>query len=141
MNAMRFVPEVVAEWKGPKICVTVNLGPGSDLFCGGSVAHAATDLAVKIGCKSVYLVGVDLSYPGGVSHVDGAKNPYLVTGPTQAWRSISKNGLGEDVLTDEALQQYRVKMEEYISRTPDAKFYKLGRQGVTIKGAEWLDVV
>jgi len=133
-------PEVVARWKGPKVCANVNLRDDSDLYCGGSVVHSATDLGVKIGCTEVFLVGVDLSYPGGVSHADGAKNPYLVTGPTQQWRTKTKNGLGEEVITDEALQQYRVKMEEYIARKPDVSFYKLGRQGVTIKGAEWFDV-
>ena len=36
---------------------------------GGSVITLALDIVLKLGAKAVYLVGVDLAYPGGVSHV------------------------------------------------------------------------
>ncbi len=133
-------PAVVRDWPGPRAMAHVNIDdPGSDLFSGGSVIHACTDLAVKMGCKTVYVAGADFSYPGGESHVAGAANPYEVGGENSGWRMATTNGHGVEVLTDDALVQYRLRLAEYVAKHPEVKFYKLGREGLPVDGMEWVD--
>ena len=38
---------------------------------GGTVTHLAIEAAVRFGAKKIYLVGVDLAYPNGLSHAEG----------------------------------------------------------------------
>ncbi|MCR9143597.1 MAG: DUF115 domain-containing protein [bacterium] len=45
--------------------------PGEIAF-GGSVSTNAYDLALKLGCRRVLLVGQDLSFTGGLAHAKGA---------------------------------------------------------------------
>ncbi|MBI3395279.1 MAG: motility associated factor glycosyltransferase family protein [Spirochaetia bacterium] len=45
--------------------------PGEISF-GGSVSTNAYDLAVRMGCSRIHLVGQDLSFPGGLAHSKGA---------------------------------------------------------------------
>ncbi len=42
-----------------------------DLTAGATVAHAAFNLLAALGCDPIILVGMDLSYPGGLHHVGG----------------------------------------------------------------------
>ena len=41
---------------------------------GSSVGHVATYIAVQLGCKPISFLGLDLSYPGGKTYVEGASN-------------------------------------------------------------------
>ncbi len=45
--------------------------PGEIAF-GGSVSTNAYDLAFKMGCTRIFLVGQDMSFPGGLAHAKGA---------------------------------------------------------------------
>lgn len=45
--------------------------PGEIAF-GGSVSTNAYDLAIKLGCRTVLMAGMDLSFTGGLAHVRGA---------------------------------------------------------------------
>lgn len=130
-------PTVVAEWKGPRVCAHVHVNHDGDLFSGGSVVHAATDLAVKMGARDVTFCGLDFCYPGERSHVDGAPQPYQVAGDSQAWRETTKNGLGEKVTTSAEMLQYKIMLADYVKLHPEVKFYKMGKQGVTVPGVEW----
>lgn len=42
-----------------------------DALIGPSVANYALDIAVKLGCNPIILIGQDLSFKGGKSHADG----------------------------------------------------------------------
>jgi hypothetical protein len=132
-------PEVVRLWPGPRACATIVVGHPGDLFSGGTVAHSAMDLACKSGAQRVYMAGLDFSYPGNASHVDGARSPFLVSGQTQAWRETTTNGLGQRVTTSAEMVQYRRVAEDMIRERPEVKFYKLGKQGVPLAGAEWVE--
>lgn len=43
-----------------------------DIAFGGSVSTNAYDLAIKLGCRNILLVGQDLSFSNGLAHVKGA---------------------------------------------------------------------
>ena len=121
-------PAVPRSWRGRRYVIGDD-----DLFRGGSVIHVAVDLAVKMGAHTVYLAGCDFGYPKMESHVDGAAKTGT-PGLLEYW-----NGFGEILRTDENLCQYRVHLEEYIRMHPEVKFYKLGRAGADVAGAEWVD--
>ncbi len=42
------------------------------MACGSTVAHAAFDVARRLGCDPIVLIGQDLSYPEGKLHVTGS---------------------------------------------------------------------
>jgi hypothetical protein len=131
-------PQIIEQWKGPRAMATIHADCEGDLFSGGSVLHSCVDLAVKMGCRKICMVGADLCYPGGASHVAGAASPYSVKEP---WRAWARNGNGERVTTDEALTQYRSRLEDYIAENGGKnRFSKVGRDGLPVEGAEWLDV-
>lgn len=124
------LPAIPRRWKGPRCWMREG-----DLFVGGSVMHAQVDLAVRMGARTVHLFGVDLSYPGEHTHLDGAPAASRVTGP----RSRTINGLGGWVPTDDALAQYHRALESYIAVHQDVRFLKYGRAGAAVLGAEWVD--
>jgi len=41
---------------------------------GSSVGHVATYIAVSLGCNPISFIGLDLSYPGGKTYVEGSSN-------------------------------------------------------------------
>ncbi len=47
-------------------------GPPGEIAFGGSVATNAYDLAIKLGCATVLLAGIDLSFTDGLAHARGA---------------------------------------------------------------------
>ena len=49
----------------------LDTAPGEIAF-GGSVSTNAYDLALKLGCTTVFLAGMDLGFTGGLAHVRGA---------------------------------------------------------------------
>ncbi|OIQ12534.1 motility associated factor glycosyltransferase family protein [Neomoorella thermoacetica] len=81
---------------------------------GGSVAHAAFDLALRMGCNPVILVGQDLAYTGGESHARGT---------VYEGKKISEDGgkfyvedvFGGRVLTDHVLNDFRDWFEKAIA--------------------------
>lgn len=138
-GALVYVPHIfppaLSMWTGPRYVARVdNAGGDSDLFPGGSVLFTCVDLAVKMGCTSVYLVGADFCYSDGQSHVAGAACPYDVS---QAWRPWTVNGKGERVRTEDALAQYRATLEYYVEQHPTIQFFKLGRRGCPVTGVPW----
>ncbi len=129
-------PDILKAWKGPRYKAQAMYGAeGNDLFSGGSVVHSCTDLAVRLGCPEVYLIGADFCYPGDSTHVEGSEQAKPVQNAT--WMPSTVNGLGQRVPTREGLLAFRVALEEYVALHPETKFYKLGRSGVPVAGMEW----
>lgn len=122
-------PDIVEFWGGPRMVCT-------GLFAAGTVTHVAMSLAVELGAPDIYLVGCDFCYPGNKSHLEGGLMNYTVEGIE--WRPRTVNGLGEWVTTDNAMAQYHRFAEDYIEAHKEARWWKLGKQGVTLAGAEWL---
>ncbi|MBI4567414.1 MAG: DUF115 domain-containing protein [Planctomycetes bacterium] len=72
--------EAVAACRGPKVfkddpvlnhVLDLPDGVKGDLDAGGSVAHFGFALLEMLGCDPIILVGLDLSYAAGVTHVPG----------------------------------------------------------------------
>lgn len=134
----------MAYLKGQRYAVPRREVPKGELFCSGTVTHAAIDLGVKMGTREMTLFGVDFCFPRQHSHVDGASMRQEV--PRQ--RTVSSpvggstwvlNGHGERVPTETNMVGYLRDLEAFVSAHPDITFLKAGRDGATLQGARWID--
>jgi hypothetical protein len=124
-------PKFLEMWPGPKCHI-------HDLWLAGTVLHSCADLATKMGATEVTLVGFDACMPGGKQYADGAGVPgegYADT-PFRMW---AVDGHGGQVQIQPRMGNWARGMEDLIKGRPLVKFYKRGRDGVTIKGCEWQD--
>lgn len=124
-------PVIAERWTGPRYWFDE-----ATFYPGGSVLHTAADLAVKMGALEVHLVGADLCFAGGASHVAGAGGSACTFEETDL---RIKNGRGEWVTTQDALAQYLRGLEEQVAASPHVRWIKHGRAGAPVSGAEWAD--
>lgn len=99
----------------------------------GTVTALGLEAAIRFGAEQIYLVGVDLAYPGGVSHATG----------TMDYTEKKLDGLiptesndGTTVYTDMAFLSYREQIEEKIEKTPWISYYNMSRTGAKIAGTK-----
>ncbi len=111
-------------YKGPKFFMR-------SLNYSGTVASAAIEVATMMSPLSVYLVGLDLSYPNEKDHADGSAGI----------KGLNKDKLlpvdsidGGLVLTDTAMKYYVDVIEKQVSNHLDIVFYNMSKHGVNIKG-------
>ena len=98
---------------------------------GGSVITLALDIVLKLGAKAVYLIGVDLAYPGGVSHASDTMD--------KKQRDVSdmeqvKAVHGGMVYADSLFIGYRKWMERKIEEYAKIPIYNLSDCGAEIAG-------
>ncbi len=104
----------------------------------GTVTSMALEVAVRFNAENIFLVGVDLAYPGGISHATG----------TADRSQISEEGLipvegcgGTMVYSDTVLTSYRHDMESRIAQTSWISYYNLSKVGARIAGTkDWKPV-
>jgi uncharacterized Rossmann fold enzyme len=125
----QIAPAIVAAWKGPRYFF------GNELFMGGTVMHAAADLAVQMGAAEVHMVGMDFCYPGGRSHAEGHQDGRIVGAKPELRETV--DGYGNLVYTAPNLAQYHRFLENYIAKSSGVRWVKHGRGGVPVRGAEW----
>ncbi|MGQ9631074.1 MAG: motility associated factor glycosyltransferase family protein [bacterium] len=75
-------PEVFTKYRGPRFVasrpsylaewIQNKIGGRGFVYTGGTVSVTALDIAVRLGCNPICLVGQDLSYPGGKTHAQGS---------------------------------------------------------------------
>ena len=142
VHSPQLQPDILHCWTGPKFIFLTKTGlhEGLDnenqfatLFTGGSVLHPAVDLAIKMGCKTIYLAGADFSFPDGKTHASWA-NGDLGHRDTETYiqtKSIS----GEIVSTTQDYLGYKIELERFIARQPQITFYNLSKSGAKIIGA------
>lgn len=109
--------------------------PKAQLYSGGSVIHPATDLAVRMGCNEVILLGADFAFPGGKTHTGwavGALNTTLEQG--KHWLL---DGHGQRVPTNISFAGYRAQLERYIAAHPEVRFWNSSREGADITGCHY----
>lgn len=133
-------PDLLRRWPGPRYASHLSL-PGVDelcnesplatLFCSGTVAHTAVDLAVRLGARDVLLSGADFAFPGGRSHADGTAYARAVSGPRVPVESVS----GDLIETDINLLGYLRDLEAYIEAHSEVRFWNASRVGAAIRGA------
>lgn len=127
------VPAFLASWTGPRLVFANN----KDLYTSGTVMHTAADLAVRLGASDIVIVGCDFCYPDNRSHIpnvmdyeDIKQRPTLLD---------TTDGHGNNVYTDFNLAQFHRHLEDYITHSgTGAKWYKRGKAGVPVRGAEWM---
>lgn len=104
------------------------------LNLGGSVTILAIRAAIELGADKIHLVGADMGFPGGMSHVKG----------TMDYSAIDKDECisvesvdGETVYADKLMCEYREEIEELIVEYPSVRFVNYSNKGALIKGATW----
>lgn len=98
---------------------------------GGSVITLALDIALQSGANKIYLVGVDLAYPKGVSHASDTMD--------RGKRDVSdmkkvKAVHGGEVYADSLFIGYRKWIEQKIAEYPDVNVYNMSNCGANIEG-------
>ena len=110
--------------------------PAGRLYSGGSVIHPTVDLSVKMGAKSIFLLGCDFSFPDGKTHTfwqeDNSTSAFHVSVKnTSHW---VLNGKNERVPTLLNFRGYLRDLEQYIALTKGVKFYNTSDKGALILG-------
>lgn len=98
---------------------------------GGTVTYSALDAAIRFGAKTIYLAGVDMAYPGGVTHAKGTQQRRVLD--TEHMAAI-ESADGGTVYADAVFVMYRKCIEERIAEAPQVTYYNLSRVGAKIKG-------
>ncbi len=98
---------------------------------GGSVATFAIDMAIRMKCRRVICVGLDMGYPGNNTHAGG------IGGKIQNKKSLRKveSVAGEEIYTSKALDIYRRWIERRIENVTDVTFINASG-GARIHGME-----
>ena len=100
---------------------------------GGTVTSMAIDIAGRLGCRSVELIGIDLSFPGNVTHASG----------TLDCTKIDTDGMplvedvnGNLVKTNTLFMSYKRFIEEQVKDFSDTEFINLSDCGARIEGTK-----
>ena len=126
-------------------------GPQGYLGAGGSVASCAWSFAKLAGASSVYLCGLDLSFPKKKTHIKGSTFeqkahsdstkispsetktlPMLFSGNV----SLEKDYSGNPLLSDQRMKMFAWWFESNIASSPETKTYTLSPEGLYIPGVK-----
>ena len=117
-----------------KIPITDSPGKGRDKdawVIGGTVTHLAMEAAIRFGAEKIYLVGVDLAYPQGLSHAEGTMDRAVVK--TEGMIPVA--GVGETtVYSDRLFISYLQWIEQRIEQAPWITYYNMSPIGARIAG-------
>lgn len=137
-------PKVVEESAGPMVFTGYAepffewlegfIGERGMIRAGGSVATSALDLAWKMGCSPIILVGQDLAYDSGRTHASGAI-PNILGAPPEEALLDTKSLFGAPVRTTAKMNAWRKWFEIVISRE-SIHVLNATEGGVPIAGAE-----
>lgn len=103
---------------------------------GGSVTTLALEIALRLGASSIYMLGVDLAYPNGISHATGTMD--RTDRDTNGMKKV-KSVNGDLVYTDLLFDSYRIWIENKIKEYPQVNFYNLSTCGAHIEGCTGLN--
>lgn len=100
---------------------------------GGSVSILALDLSVKMGCKKIITVGLDLAYTNNYVHaVDTSRRNISDVKNLRVIADI----YGKEVYTTRSMDKYREWIENWIPHVKDVVFYNATEGGADIKGMQ-----
>jgi hypothetical protein len=124
-------------------------GSKGRLGAGGSVATTAWDFARVLGCRPIYMAGLDLGFPGGRTHARASRfeQKALAEGrrlrPPATWLYEAYAGArprdarandGGSVRTDERLALYSWWFESRMLRHPECPTRNLSPRGLAVPG-------
>lgn len=104
--------------------------PRGVLWAGGSVLHAAVDLAVLMGAEKISLFGADFAFVGGKTHA-GWESGELGQDLLRAEHWV-KNAAGEKVRSSPNFAGYLSELERYIAARPHVVFHATSSRGALI---------
>jgi hypothetical protein len=128
-----------------------RVDPKGGLGAGGSVATTAWDFARVLGAPSVWIAGLDLSFPELKTHFRGAlfegrshaESDRRVPAETWSVRALqdgqpfpAPSACGGQVLTDRRLSLYASWFENRFREYPEVHNYSLSSGGLAIAGLE-----
>jgi hypothetical protein len=133
--------ETVASHEGPKYILwqkgfehaekMATLKSEPLIKTGGSVATALLDLMTFFGAQSIALVGQDLAYTGGKSHV--SKAPALIEiKKTVSTKKVLNYYQNDEIETANNLIIYKKWFEDYAKRNKQLKLYNCTEGGAHI---------
>lgn len=107
---------------------------------GGTVAHAAVDIAVKMGLNPIILVGQDLSFSSdGRTHATGSmyeKNRINLSEAEKQGYFYVPGNFEEKVLTNTSFYIFLRWLENYIQTHPAITFINSTSEGAKIEGVK-----
>lgn len=98
---------------------------------GGTVAFMALEFAIYFHAKNVYMIGIDLSYPSGISHAAGTMDCRIKNVKDLP---VVDGVNGKKVYTDRVFITYKEQIEKRIKKEKDICFYNMSSKGVHIEG-------
>lgn len=98
---------------------------------GGSVTTVAFDLAAKMGCQNIVMVGLDLAYTNNYVHALGTSRRNIAD--VNNLRVIT-DIYGKEVYTTRSMDKYREWFEAHIPNYEGIEFYNATEGGANIKG-------
>ena len=119
------------------------------LSAGGSVATSAWDFARFIGSKTIFIAGLDLSFPEKKTHIKGStfeeknhcESTKFTTFETAIGKQlynehteVSKDYENNDVITDARMKLYAWWFESKCAANPDTKTYSVSSKSLAIPG-------
>lgn len=98
---------------------------------GGTVTYLALEAAVRFKAEKIFMVGVDLAYPEGVTHATDTMD--------RTQKSMDKlvpieGCKGQTVYSDTVFISYRHEIEDMIAQTPWISYYNMSCVGAKIAG-------
>lgn len=99
-------------------------------FSAGSVGNAAISVAIHLGADPIVMVGMDLSFPGGLDHYKGSMIRANIEEITHT--NGSSGGL---VLSNIAMTSYKTSLEKIVEIYDQREFVNTCLNGAFINGA------
>ncbi len=113
----------------------------SRIYSGGSVAHSAIDIALRMGFDKIVLLGQDLSFKDRKTHASGTMYDGDIVGNDDEETLVKKGFLWlkgnyqEKVLSNPSFYTFLASLERYIHMHPEVQFINCTSGGALIKGA------
>lgn len=100
---------------------------------GGTVTYFALEAAVRFKAENIFLVGVDLAYPGGVTHATGTMDRAQIS--VDNLIPIEGYG-GTTVYSNTVFISFRRDIEDLIEHNPEISYYNMSTIGAKIAGTQ-----
>ena len=143
----RFNHDALSYFSGQKVYMKLDIETFSDFLSfntgyqfgtvrsGFSVAHPSLDLAVKLGCFPVILIGQDLAYTGDKRYAESQYQYVVDKNKLPAGYFITKDLYGQDIVTDSKLDSFRQLFELMVAEYYQGKkIFNATEGGQPIKG-------
>lgn len=105
---------------------------------GGTVSMLTVDIARRLGCNPIILLGQDFSYTNLQNYADGAVNKAAVTNKSRdVFEKVDI--YGNTTLTDDSLYSLKLGFDDFIEKNLknwDVKIYNCTEGGIGIEGVE-----